>query len=157
MWRGGRVRPSPRVGMYDMSKTEDRESGAPTAAPRPTPYEMIGGKEKIRRIVDRFYDLIDMAPEFQRLRSMHARDLSPMRQSLSSYLGFWLGGPESWQPLKGGGCVMSLHARFLIDQDHAQQWIDAMSRAIDDEGVDPRISNAMKEAMARMCAGMISA
>ena len=134
--------------------TTVQEEAAP---PRKTPYEVIGGAEKVRAVVDRFYDLVETEPAFLRLRAMHAPDLAPMREQLSAYLGFWLGGPENWKPLNGGGCVMSLHARFQIDKDHAQQWIDAMSTAIDDCEVDPALAKAMKEAMVRMCAGMINA
>lgn len=127
-----------------------------TSAARRAPYEMIGGKTAIRAVVDRFYDLVETDPAYQRLRIMHAEDLAPMRESLSAFLGFWLGGPEAWRPVNGGGCVMSLHGRFSIDDEHARQWVGAMSRAIADNDVDPALAKAMTEAMTRMCGGMIN-
>ena len=33
-----------------------------------TPYEMLGGPQSLRELVDRFYDLMDLEPEFAELR-----------------------------------------------------------------------------------------
>jgi hemoglobin len=126
------------------------------AAPRQTPYDLIGGAPAIQAIVDRFYDLVETEPRFLRLRAMHETDLEPMRRSLASFLSFWFGGPQEWRPAKSGACVMAAHAHFLIDHDHAQQWIDAMSIAIADNGVEPQLAATIKNAMTRMCAGMIN-
>lgn len=126
------------------------------ARPRQTPYDLIGGAPAIQAIVDKFYDLVETEPRFLRLRAMHDADLEPMRRSLASFLSFWFGGPNEWRSEKGGGCVMSSHAQFLIDQDHAQQWIDAMSAAIADYGVEPQLAATIRNAMTRMCAGMIN-
>ncbi|MGH9885770.1 MAG: hypothetical protein ACREBE_09590, partial [bacterium] len=38
----------------------------------PTPFEQMGGDAGIRQLVDRFYDLIDTAPEAATIRKMHA-------------------------------------------------------------------------------------
>lgn len=126
------------------------------AAERATPFEMIGGAVAVRAVVDRFYDLVETEPAYARLRAMHAEDLEPMRESLSAFLAFWLGGPEGWRPVNGGGCVMSLHGRFRIDGDHARQWMEAMTRAISENNVDPALEKAMTDAMGRMCAGMVN-
>lgn len=121
-----------------------------------TPYEMIGGMPAIRAVVGRFYDLVAADPAYHALRAMHAEDLAPMRESLSAFLGFWLGGPEIWRPVNGGGCVMSLHGRFQIDEVLARQWMEAMSRAIADNKVEAALAKAMTEAMTRMCGGMVN-
>lgn len=126
------------------------------AAERVNPYEMIGGKAAIRAVVDRFYDLVETDPAYRRLRAMHAEDLAPMRESLAAFLGFWLGGPESWRPVNGGGCVMSLHGRFKINESDAREWMDAMTRAISDNAVEPALAKAMTDALARMSGGMVN-
>ena len=59
-----------------MEKTE------PTVKPV-LPFDRIGGREPIQRMVDRFYDLMESEPDFAELRAMHAPDLSPMRESLT--------------------------------------------------------------------------
>ena len=32
-------------------------------APRPTAYEIVGGEAMVRRLADRFYDIMDSAPK----------------------------------------------------------------------------------------------
>ena len=62
-----------------------------------TPYELLGGNEAaVRRIVDRFYDTMESAPDLRELRAMHAPDLGPMRDRLSWFLTGWLGGPPRY-------------------------------------------------------------
>ena len=49
---------------------------ATTKTPQPTAFELVGGEERVRALVDRFYDLMDLEPEFAasaRAASRHAR------------------------------------------------------------------------------------
>ena len=63
-------------------------------ATRPrTAFDLVGGARLVRRVVDRFYDLMDADAEYAELRLLHAPDLSPMRDSLTGFLTAWLGGP----------------------------------------------------------------
>ena len=50
----------------------------------PTPYELLGGDVGVRRLVDRFYDLVDTAPEAATIRTLHARSLEASRDKLHS-------------------------------------------------------------------------
>jgi hemoglobin len=120
-----------------------------------TPFEMIGGAEVVRDIVDRFYDLMEGDPAYRRLRALHATDLAPMRISLSGFLTAWLGGPRDWFVEHPGVCMMSAHARMEIDQDVAGQWVDAMRRAIANARVHPDIVTRMSDALASMAQGMV--
>ncbi|MGE5643175.1 MAG: globin, partial [Byssovorax cruenta] len=36
-------------------------------------YEMLGGEKGLRALVDRFYDIMDSAPEAKKIRSFHAK------------------------------------------------------------------------------------
>lgn len=40
---------------------------APTA---PTPYELLGGDDGVRRLADHFYDLADSTPEAATIRAL---------------------------------------------------------------------------------------
>ena len=97
---------------------------------RMTPFDMVGGEPAVRAIVDRFYDLMDEDPAYRELRALHATDLDPMRHSLSGFLTAWLGGPRDWFVDNPGKCVMSLHGAIAVNAQTAQQWADAMQRAI---------------------------
>ena len=38
-------------------------------------YELLGGEEGVRTLVDRFYDLMDTSPEAKDVRALHAKSL----------------------------------------------------------------------------------
>lgn len=140
------------------TRTRPAASAAAPAKPAPsTPFEMIGGAGPVARIVNRFYDLMETDPAYGALRALHAADLAPMRASLTGFLIAWLGGPRDWFEQRPKTCMMSLHAPLRIDAGLADDWIDAMSRAIDDADVDPALAAQMTAAMRRMCANMVNA
>src|SRR5215203_5848413 len=64
-------------------------------APAPTPFDLLGGDAGVRRLVDRFYDLIDSAPEAATIRALHATSLKASRDKLYLYLTYWTGGPQT--------------------------------------------------------------
>src|SRR5690349_6515035 len=45
-----------------------------------TPYELIGGEEGVRALVERFYDLMELEPGFARLRAVHGSTLEHARE-----------------------------------------------------------------------------
>ncbi len=114
--------------------------------PRVTPFQMLGGRDVIARIVDRFYDLMDTDPAYTKLRAMHPDDLGPMRHSLTGFLTAWTGGPQDWHSENPGKCMMSAHKGFTIDAEGAEQWSDAMKRAIGDTAPeDQKIADMFAE------------
>jgi hemoglobin len=101
------------------------------AATKPvTPFQRLGGAETFHAIADRFYALMDADPAYADLRAMHGEDLAPMKASLAGFLIGWSGGPRDW--FAQGKCMMSLHRPLPIAAHTAQQWADAMRRAIGD-------------------------
>ncbi len=128
---------------------------AETAPPR-TPFLALGGEPAIRRIVDRFYDLMDSEPAFADLRVMHAADLAPMRDSLSGWLVAWTGGPRDWFTANPGKCVMSAHRWLGVSRKTAAQWVEAMTRAIADGGPeDAALGGMMAERLEMMARAMV--
>lgn len=119
-----------------------------------TAYDMLGGRPVVRRIVDRFYDLMDADPAYAELRAMHAVDLTPMRASLTGFLTAWLGGPRDWFEERPGRCMMSAHRGVAMSEPTARQWADAMTRAVHDVGADPALTAKMAEALAGMALNM---
>ena len=121
-----------------------------------SPFDAIGGEQAVRRLVDRFYDLMDTEPAYQVLRALHAPDLAPMRRSLAGFLAGWLGGPRHWFDDNPGKCMMSLHAPVAIDTQVADQWVAAMTRAMRDTAIDPALADQIAAAFARMATSMAS-
>jgi hemoglobin len=125
------------------------------SAAQETPFDLIGGSNVIRAIVERFYDLMDSDPAYAELRAMHAADLSPMRTSLAGFLNAWSGGPRDWFETRPGACVMSLHRPLTITKQTADQWIDAMNRAIADTPIaNQQLAASLGESLSRMATGM---
>lgn len=122
-----------------------------------SPFELLGGRDAIARLVDRFYDLMDSDPAYAALRAMHAADLSPMRESLTGFLVAWSGGPRDWFEQRPGACVMSLHAKLPgITRKTADQWVGAMSRALDETAPgSAELRSQMIEMLSRMSHGMV--
>lgn len=120
-----------------------------------SPFERIGGHPAMRAITERFYDLMEQEPEFAELRAIHAADLEPMRESLPQFLAGWAGGPRDWFEQNPGKCMMSMHAPFPITRQTAEQWANAMTRAIaETELADREVAEAMADVLTRMARGM---
>lgn len=118
------------------------------------PYHQIGEAPAVRRLVERFYDLMETDPAYTELRALHAPDLGPMRESLTGFLTGWLGGPRDWFAARPGKCMMSMHAQVPVNAATARQWRDAMARALADTGVDLQLALQMNAAFARMSENM---
>lgn len=145
----------------DSTRADSTHAGNPQPGPAPatTPFALIGGVAPVRRIVDRFYDLMDTGAAYAELRAMHAPDLAPMRDSLTGFLTAWLGGPRTWFERRAfeqkQGCIMSIHSPLAIGEQVAAQWSAAMTQAIRDAQLpNAELAEAMAGALARMAGGM---
>jgi hemoglobin len=109
----------------------------PSAGPEPeTPYAWIGGEEKIRALVDRFYDLMDLEPDYAVLRSAHGSELTQARQRLFWFLCGWMGGPQHYTERFGHPRLRMRHMPFSIGLAERDQWLACMDQAMQETGVD---------------------
>ena len=104
-----------------------------------TPYAMVGGEARLRRIVTRFYEIMDRDPEAAGIRAMHAADLAPVREKLFEFLSGWLGGPPLYQQRKDHKCVVTAHSAFAIGPAERDQWLYCMRHALEDEGLPKEV------------------
>jgi len=126
------------------------ENSAAAVEPEQTPYDMIGGEATVRRIVERFYDIMDSAPEAARIRAMHAADLSPMRERLFEFLSGWLGGPPLYFQRPDHKCIVSAHKAFSIGDAERDEWMMCMRRALEDCAVSEDVRKLLDPAFLRM-------
>ena len=115
-----------------------------------TPYDMIGGEKSVRQIVDRFYDVMDSAPQAARIRAMHGVDLSPMRERLFEFLSGWLGGPPLYFQRPDHKCIMSAHRPFSIGAAERDEWMMCMRKALEDCGVPGELRELLDRPFLRM-------
>ncbi|MFO1425923.1 MAG: group II truncated hemoglobin [Steroidobacteraceae bacterium] len=119
---------------------------------RVTPFQLLGGEEAaVRRIVDRFYDIMDSDPALASLRAMHAADLTPMRDKLTWFLTGWLGGPPRYaEQNKGSVCITDAHRPFPIDEAARDQWMACMRRALEETGASEGLRKMLDLPLLRM-------
>lgn len=96
------------------------------------PFDQLGGAERVRELVDRFYDIMDSEPETATIRGLHAESLKSSREKLYLFLTGWLGGPPLYVDKYGPPMLRARHLPFSIGKAERDQWLWAMSRAMDE-------------------------
>ena len=115
------------------------------AEPSPTPYELIGGEAGIRRLVDRFYDLMDSAPEAVHVRALHATSLTASREKLRLFLTGWTGGPQLYVARHGHPRLRMRHFPFAIGARERDEWLWCMDRALDEQEMPTELRTHLHE------------
>jgi hemoglobin len=111
-----------------------------------TPFEWIGGEEKVKALVERFYDLMDLEPQYADLRRTHGTDLARARQNLFWFLCGWLGGPAHYESRFGHPRLRARHMPFVIGTKERDQWLACMDQAMGEVGVDEKLRERLREA-----------
>lgn len=115
-----------------------------------TPYAMIGGEAGLRRIVERFYDIMDSDPAAAGIRAMHGPDLAPVREKLFEFMSGWLGGPPLYHQRTDRKCIVSAHAAFAIGPTERDQWLMCMRAALEDVGLPAEVRGYLDEPLFRV-------
>ncbi len=121
---------------------EEKPPGSPPFA---TPFEWIGGEDKIRAVVERFYDLMDLEPAYAQLRASHGSELSGARQKLFWFLCGWMGGPAHYEERFGHPRLRMRHMPFSIGIVERDQWLACMDQAMQELGVDAELRRRLAQ------------
>ena len=100
-----------------------------------TLYEEIGGADKVKELVDRFYDLMDLEANFSALRQLHPNTLELSREKLTFFLSGWLGGPNLYIDKYGHPMLRARHLPYPIGSSARDQWLQCMGQAMSDVGL----------------------
>ncbi len=111
------------------------ESDAAAVA-APTPFEMVGGEARVRELVDRFYDLMDLESEFTGIRALHPATLEGSRDKFFWFLCGWLGGPDLYVSRFGHPRLRARHMPYAIAGSERDQWLRCMAWAMEDVGLE---------------------
>jgi len=106
-------------------------------------YALLGGEPGVRALVDRFYDLMDLEPEFDGIRRLHPTSLDGSRDKLHWFLCGWLGGPDLYQQRFGHPRLRARHLPYAIGMAERDQWLACMSQALNDCGAAPALAERL--------------
>lgn len=116
------------------------------AAEQASAFELLGGEARVRALVDRFYDLMELEPGWAELRAMHPSTLEGSRDKLFWFLCGWLGGPQHYMERFGHPRLRARHLPFAIGIRERDQWLACMERAMQEEGLDPELAARLRTA-----------
>jgi hemoglobin len=123
-----------------MSSMEDAANKQASA------FDLVGGEDKVKALVERFYDLMDLEPQYADLRRTHGTDLVRARQNLFWFLYGWLGGPAHYESRFGHPRLRARHMPFAIGIKERDQWLACMDQAMGEVGVDEKLRARLREA-----------
>ncbi|WP_249359022.1 group II truncated hemoglobin [Cupriavidus sp. 2SB] len=112
-----------------------------------TAYELLGGEARVRELVDRFYDLMDLETEFAGLRALHPPTLDGSRDKLFWFLCGWLGGPNYFIDRFGHPKLRARHLPFEIGTSERDQWMRCMALAMQDVNVPETLQMRLMQAL----------
>jgi len=110
-----------------------------------TPFERLGGIDGVRALVDRFYDLMDLEPDFAGLRALHPTTLDGSRDKFAWFLTGWLGGPDLYIERFGHPRLRARHLPYPIGMSERDQWLACMGLAMAEIGEAGGFTQDMQE------------
>lgn len=94
-----------------------------------SPYDRIGGEATLRRLVRRFYDLMETLPEAKAARAIHGADMGPVEEKLFMWFSGWLGGPQLFVERYGHPMLRRRHLHAAIATPEIEGWIACFRQA----------------------------
>ena len=107
-----------------------------------TPFELVGGADRVRSLVERFYDaMTEHEPALARLHPLDAegRVARASRDRFALFLIGWLGGPQDYTEQHGHPRLRMRHGRVPVNPAMRDAWLRCMKIAMDAEGVTGRV------------------
>ena len=108
-------------------------------------YQLLGGTEKIRELVETFYDIMDADPKASPIRTLHPTDLTSSREKLFMFLAGWTGGPQLYMERYGHPRLRQRHMPFSIGEAERDQWIYCMIQAMHTLKFDDKLMQNLAE------------
>ena len=121
-----------------------------------TPYELLGGEAGVRRLVNRFYELMDELPEAYEVRRLHPESLDNSAQNLFEYLSGWFGGPAMYTDKKGHPRMRMRHAPYAVTPSAKNEWMLCMTQALTEQVPDPAFRDHLIATFAGLADHMVN-
>jgi hemoglobin len=94
----------------------------------------LGGEDALRTLVEHFYDLMEMLPETEHLRTLHmdGHGIVHSRSEQFDFMSGFLGGRQYYMEKHRHMNVKEIHAHVPIRVEDAEVWLQTMDRALGD-------------------------
>jgi len=112
--------------------------------PARDPFTLLGGADKIRALVETFYDV--MSEREPALARLHACDPDGKvdrgsRDRFALFLIGWLGGPDDYVQQHGHPRLRMRHGRVAVNVAMRDAWLRSMQAALDAHGISGDVRN----------------
>ena len=103
-----------------------------------TPFDLLGGADKVKALVETFYDV--MSEREPALAKLHACDPDGKvdrgsRDRFALFLIGWLGGPQDYIQQHGHPRLRMRHGRVQVNLAMRDAWLRAMQAAMDQHAI----------------------
>lgn len=93
-------------------------------------FEVMGGEQGIRLLVQRFYHIMQSESAYQKIWSWHPGDNEVSSDKLACFLCGWSGGPRLYQEKYGSISIPGVHRHLAIDENAKDMWLECMLKAM---------------------------
>ena len=103
-------------------------------------YQAFGGADGVCTLTDRFYDLMELEPQYRALRNMHGEDMTLIREKLYEFFSGWLGGPQLFVEKYGHPQLRARHMPFAANMQVRNEWIACFAQAMSELEIDKELA-----------------
>ncbi len=103
-----------------------------------TPFELVGGADRVRALVEKFYDAMsDLEPALAQLHECDpdGKVARGPRDRFALFLIGWLGGPQDYIAQHGHPRLRMRHGRVAVNIAMRDAWVRCMQAAMDAENI----------------------
>lgn len=104
-----------------------------------TLYEAIGADDTVRKLVRRFYELMETMPGGEAARAVHPPSLANAEEKLYEYLTGYLGGPQLYIEKYGHPRLRARHFVAPIGKAEVESWLACFRQALNDTVEHPKL------------------
>lgn len=121
--------------------------------PEQTIYDLIGGGDTIRKLVDAFYLRVGQHPD---LAPIFPADLTPVADKQYLFLTQFFGGPTLYSNQYGHPMLRARHMPFEITPTRAKAWLQCMGEALDEIGLQGPVRDYVYDRLTQTAYHMVN-